>query len=61
VALRAALPRLSVLTGAERGLLEEWLDRVAAGRDGGGMTERHGAMPGRTFPDVGGGADELPI
>jgi AcrR family transcriptional regulator len=30
VALRAVLPRLSVLTGAERGLLEEWLDRVAA-------------------------------
>jgi AcrR family transcriptional regulator len=31
VALRAVLPQLSVLTGAERGLLTEWLDRVAAG------------------------------
>jgi AcrR family transcriptional regulator len=30
VALRAVLPQLSALTGAERGLLEEWLDRVAA-------------------------------
>jgi AcrR family transcriptional regulator len=35
VALRAVLPRLSVLTGAERGLLQEWLDRVAAGRRSG--------------------------
>lgn len=31
VALRAVLPRLSVLTGAERGLLQEWLDRIVAG------------------------------
>jgi AcrR family transcriptional regulator len=30
VALRAALPRLVVLTPAERGLLQEWLDRVAS-------------------------------
>jgi AcrR family transcriptional regulator len=32
VALRAVLPALDVLTGAERGLLREWLDRVAADR-----------------------------
>lgn len=31
VALRAVLPQLSVLTEAERGLLAEWLDRVATG------------------------------
>lgn len=30
VALRAALPEVTVLTSAERGLLGEWLDRVAA-------------------------------
>jgi AcrR family transcriptional regulator len=30
VALRAALPRLSRLSTAERGLLKEWLDRIAA-------------------------------
>jgi AcrR family transcriptional regulator len=29
VTLRAHLPELTVLTGAERGLLREWLDRVA--------------------------------
>lgn len=29
VALRAALPQTSALTGGERGLLEEWLDRLA--------------------------------
>lgn len=29
IALRAVLPRLEVLTSAERGLLREWLDRVA--------------------------------
>lgn len=29
VALRAALPHLEVLSAAERGLLREWLDRVA--------------------------------
>ena len=30
VALRAALPEVAVLTGRERGLLAEWLDRIAA-------------------------------
>lgn len=29
VALRAALPQLAVLTAAERGLLADWLDRIA--------------------------------
>jgi hypothetical protein len=29
VALRAALPRTSALTSAERALLTEWLDRIA--------------------------------
>jgi AcrR family transcriptional regulator len=32
VALRAVLPRLGALSDAERGLLREWLDRVAADR-----------------------------
>jgi len=32
VALRAALPQLSTLSCGERGLLREWLDRVAADR-----------------------------
>ena len=32
VALRAALPQLEALSRAERGLLEEWLDRLAADR-----------------------------
>lgn len=32
IALRAALPQLGALTRAERGLLQEWLDRVAADR-----------------------------
>jgi hypothetical protein len=31
VALRAVLPGLDALTGAERALLGEWLDRIAAG------------------------------
>lgn len=30
IALRAALPDVTTLTGAERGLLQEWLDRLAA-------------------------------
>jgi len=32
IALRAVLPDATVLTGGERRLLEEWLDRVAASR-----------------------------
>ena len=30
IALRAALPDVTTLTGAERRLLQEWLDRLAA-------------------------------
>jgi AcrR family transcriptional regulator len=32
IALRAVLPQAEVLTGPERGLLAEWLDRIAAGQ-----------------------------
>jgi len=31
VALRAGLDTVDVLTDAERGLLRQWLDRIAAG------------------------------
>jgi hypothetical protein len=30
IALRAALPQTAVLTESERGLLQEWLDRIAS-------------------------------
>jgi hypothetical protein len=32
IALRAVLPEATALTGGERRLLEEWLDRLAASR-----------------------------
>jgi hypothetical protein len=32
IALRAVLPGATALTGGERRLLEEWLDRLAASR-----------------------------